>query len=287
MLVLPLWAACLIVALFILLSFLAYHRMQQEWLVHVLAAATLISIGVGVFLVFLQNSLSAERRSLDMRAQELLMRAAMPNSPLACLDAYVGDVVESSCEKWLFATPESVAAAMSYVVAQLSLLSDFTDHAQRTRSGELLAIVNLRRAIERDRFGLVAQALIMREGCTSNECAALSIFYDPSRIQSNLVGRTFDFISAHYVTNWTAGATAQPAVATASTPNVTTGSGRTPRTELFFPSASSIPAVSIMNAEPVLTAQPLTDARPSKQTSGSTTHSTSARASRDSSASPR
>jgi len=62
-------------------------------------------------------------------------------------------------------TPESVAAALAYVSAQMSLLWDFTDHARRARSGEPLAIINLRRSIEGDRFGLVAQVLTVRDGC--------------------------------------------------------------------------------------------------------------------------
>jgi len=31
------------------------------------------------------------------------MRAAMQNSPLACLDTYAGEAVEASCERSLFA----------------------------------------------------------------------------------------------------------------------------------------------------------------------------------------
>src|SRR5258708_7101217 len=102
----------------------------------------------------------------------------MPNSPLACLNTYAGEAVAASCEMPLFATPESVAAAMSYVSAQLSLLSDFTDHARKARSGEPLAIVNLRRSIEGDRFGLVAQLLTARDGCIPNDCLALASLHE-------------------------------------------------------------------------------------------------------------
>src|SRR5829696_4263979 len=104
----------------------------------------------------------------------MLMRAAMLNSPLGCLNTYSGETVESSCEKSLFATPELVAAAMSYVAAQLALLSEFIDHARRTRNEEPLPTVNLRRSIEGDRFGLVAQQFTMRDGCIPEDCLALA-----------------------------------------------------------------------------------------------------------------
>jgi hypothetical protein len=89
MFVLPLWAVGLIVAVFIVLGVLAYDRAGRERVADTLAPAALVLLGAGVSLFFVDGGpgrdLSAERRSLDARAQELLMRAAMPNSPLACL----------------------------------------------------------------------------------------------------------------------------------------------------------------------------------------------------------
>jgi len=152
------------------------------------------------------RDLSADRRALEARAQELLTRTAMPNSSLACLNGYAGSAVEASCEKSLFATPESVAAGLSYVAAQLSLLADFTDHARRARSGESLAIVNLRSSIEGDRFGLVAQLFTVRDGCAANDCLALESLRDSSRIGNNLAeGTFFSFLVARHAAAWPAG----------------------------------------------------------------------------------
>jgi hypothetical protein len=290
MFVLPIWAVGLTVALFGVLGILAYNRVGRERLVGALAPAALVLLGAGVSLFFLDGgpgrNLSAERRALDARAQELLMRAAMPNSPLACLDTYAGEAVEASCEKSLFATPESVAAALSYVSAQLSLLSDFTDHARRARSGEPLAIINLRRSIEGDRFGLVAQVLTVRDGCIPNDCLALASLHDSSRIGTNLGDGTFDFLVARHVAAWPTGGTRPPAASVvASSPGsvpagptlvgatsagTTRTASRTPAGELFFPSSASIPPVNIMNAEPATTGQSSTGAPPTKQTTRST-----------------
>ncbi len=53
---------------------------------------------------------SAERRALELRAQELSARALAPGSPLACLDAVAGENVMAACERALFVSPASVAA---------------------------------------------------------------------------------------------------------------------------------------------------------------------------------
>ena len=300
MFVLPLWTVGLAVSLFCVLGVLAYNRTGRERLIGGLAPAALLLLGAGVSLLFLDGGpsrdLSAERRSLDARAQELLMRAAMQNSPLACLDTYAGEAVEASCEKSLFATPESVGAALAYVSAQLSLLWDFTDHARRARSGEPLAIINLRRSIEGDRFGLVAQVLTVRDGCIPNDCLALASLHDSSRIGANLADGAFDYFVARHVGEWPAGGTRAPAGAVvasssrappagpalagsssvAATPvaaipaGTTRTAGRTPPNELFFPSSSSIPAVNIMNTEPATTGQSSTGASSPKQTTRST-----------------
>lgn len=319
MLALPPWAVGLSVSVFCALGVLAFSRTRRAHLIGALAPAALVILGAGVSLLFLDGGsardLSAERRALDARAQELLMRAATANSPLACLDTYAGEAVESSCEKSLFATPESVAAALSYVSAQLSLLADFTDHARRARSGEPLAIINLRRSIEGDRFGFVAQVLTIRDGCIPNDCLALASLHDPGRIGTNLAEGSFDFLVARHVGGWPTGGSRPPAAAlmasspgrpssgatlassssTAATPAAagaapgggapgggTRTASRTPPGELFFPSSSSIPPVNIMNAEPTTTGQSATAASPAKQATRSATRRPAARPTRSS-----
>ena len=76
----------------------------------------------------------------------------------------------------MFASPEAVAAAVKYVTAQLALLDDGTAYAQRGDASYAAELAPLRTAIELDRFGLVAQVLKEREGCTVDRCDALTRF---------------------------------------------------------------------------------------------------------------
>jgi hypothetical protein len=207
---------------------------------------------------------AAERRALAVRVAELATRGAAPGSPLACLDENAGETVETSCERALFATPESTAAAVSYAAAQLSLLADITDYA---RSGDRSfdpILADLRRAVERDRFGMVAHVLSLREGCAADQCRAFVLLRDFSRVKANLTERTYDFYIVRHASGWPA--IASPAMAATSPPQVVAAPGavvpgtavpgaaptvaaRTPSGALYFPSASSIPPVNIMNAE--------------------------------------
>jgi hypothetical protein len=191
-----------------------------------------------------------------------------------------GEVVESSCEKAIFASPQSVAAAVSYVGVSLTLLAD---SAARARHGdktyeELMS--RLRRALEADRFGFVAHVLALRDGCGASHCPAFALFKDSRRVSANLRERTYDQYIARHSRDWPAAATppvaaiapgtgpvAQapvpgvmpsptpgpgPALASAAPPPLPSSPQQPPpsTTGLFFPSSASIPAVSIMTAEP-------------------------------------
>jgi hypothetical protein len=196
---------------------------------------------------------SAERRAFDMRAQQLNALALAPGSPLACLNALAGDVVETACEKALFGSPASVAAASSYVAAQLALLSSIATHGQRAGADIDDVLAPLRRSLEADRFGFVAHVLAVRDSCTGQSCKTFALFRDANRLRANLNAATLDRYVERYAALWSAGsdgpvaeaAPAQPA-ATAST----NGQGARKLVNIDFPSAASIPAVSIMNPEP-------------------------------------
>jgi hypothetical protein len=194
---------------------------------------------------------ATEQRALDARGFELMMRTAVPGSALACLDALAGEVIELACEKALFASPEAVAAAVSYVAAQLTLLSAAHEQAGRAGGSYGAALTQMRRAAESDRFGIVAQVLVMRDGCTAGQCGAFVLFKDPSRISSNINEQIFDGYVKRHATAWSGDST-RPVVSNSSPPTsapAPVAGVRTPN-NLFFPSASSIPPVSIMNAEP-------------------------------------
>jgi hypothetical protein len=194
---------------------------------------------------FARRDLAAAQRALDARGFELATRAFMPGSALGCLDAIAGETVEAACEKVLFATPEAAAAAVSYVAAQLSLLASARELA---RHGETApGMLALRRALEADRFGVVAHVLAVRDGCAPDQCSAFAWLGDTSRIKVNLAERPFDARINTYAASWpAAGARALAGTPPSPAPSA---AAKVPN-NLYFPSATSIPPVNIMTAEP-------------------------------------
>jgi hypothetical protein len=189
----------------------------------------------------------ADRRALEQRAEELTAHALAPGSALPCLDAAVGDDVEAACEKSLFASPASVAVASSYVTARLALLSDIVAFVGRGGSDIDSTLLPLRHAVEADRFGFLAHALAVRDGCTSEDCKALAPLRDAGHVRDNLGASTFDRYLDRYLTVWNQSADAP--VADASMP-ASTAQPPHKIVNIDFPTAASIPAVSIMNPEP-------------------------------------
>jgi hypothetical protein len=198
-----------------------------------------------------------ERRALELRGEELGARALAPGSPLACLDGVAGEKVEVACEKALFATPASVAAASAYVAERLNLLSSMSNYAKRGGSIEDV-MAPLRRSLETDRFGFLAQVLATRDDCTSQSCKPLGVLHDPSHVRNNLGAGTLDHYLEHYLPVWAAasdGAAAEGAQLSYPAAQSSAASAHKV-VNADFPSAASIPAVSIMNPEPTKPASP-------------------------------
>jgi hypothetical protein len=188
-----------------------------------------------------------ERRSLDQRAADLIGRAVAPGSAIACLEATNTETVEGACERAVFASPETVAAATAYLSARLSLLSDAHDYTARRDSGYESAIAGLRRTVAADRYGLASQVLATRDGCTADACDAFGLVYDDKRLRANLRDRLFDVTVARYAVNWP----------TRTRPLASSGSGGTGvPAGPTFPSAASIPPISATNSEPPQAAAP-------------------------------
>jgi hypothetical protein len=213
------------------------------------------------------GTFAAQRRALDARVLELTTRAVMPGSPLACLDATAGELVEASCEKALFATPETVAASVAYVTAQLSLLADGSEYERRSGANYESALGGLRHAVEIDRFGIVAHVLADRDSCTADRCNAFALLRDSSQVADNLGERRYDAFVLHHATEWLQSALSLvatnsvpsppqsplpppvlPAPPQASASAAPAAAGKP--NGLYFPSSASIPPVSIMTAEP-------------------------------------
>ena len=171
------------------------------------------------------------------------MNAAVP--ALSCIDDLAGDTVLTACEKALFGSAETAAAAVSYAASEITRLTAFGDVATANRSmtPELLA---LRNAVERDRYGLMAQVLLARDRCTPSDCAAFRALTDSSQIVANMEERVYDGLIARYAPLWNTPAAAMPGPLAAVAPSLPTGKP----TNADFPSAASTPPVSIMTPEP-------------------------------------
>jgi hypothetical protein len=196
----------------------------------------------------------ADRRALDQRSAGLTAQAIAPGSALACLDALAGDAVETACEKSVFAGPNAVAAAVSYTAARLSLLADASIYAERSEPAYETVLAPLRQALEADRFGLVAHVFAVRDSCTELQCDALALLRDPSRVQANLRERGFESYLARHAAEWPNKGGSVAAAAPAGPPPTQAGTPLSSRYD--FPSAASIPPVSIMTSEPGATTAP-------------------------------
>jgi hypothetical protein len=169
---------------------------------------------------------------------------------LSCVDDLAGETVLTACEKTLFGSPESTAAALSYAASQITRLTALGDVATANKS-MTLELQMVRRAVERDRYGLMAYALAVRDHCTPSDCAAFRSLTDQHQIVANMDERTYDGLVARYAPLWNA-PPAAPAPVAALAPTMPTGKP----TNAEFPTAASTPAVSIMTPEPGTTPTP-------------------------------
>jgi hypothetical protein len=255
--VLRLWIAAGSAAVLAAICAVAFNGLRTS-----AARAGIVALGalVGVAMIWtllggpVAQDHGADRRALELRAQELTARTLAPGSALACLDAVAGENVDAACEKALFASAATVAAATSYAAARFELLSDmaaYVKHGGRDIDG---ALAPLRHSLETDAYGFLAHALAVRDGCTSQNCKALDVLADASRVRANMRGQTLDRYLDHYLTVWALQPDGPGPVADAAPPSQPTyqpaAPGQHKMVNIDFPTAASIPAVSIMNPEP-------------------------------------
>ena len=243
----PMWltiAGVVAVAIvFVILAFRAEKSMANG----ALALVTLVAVGIAATLM-LRGS-GAPSRSVTPLAESRQPLQSIASLPaLSCLDGLAGESVESACEKAVFTSAESVAAAVSYSASQITRLASFGNvaTANKTMTPEINA---LRRTIERDRFGMIAQVLMTREGCTLSVCPFFASLTNTARIASNMNERLYDGFIGNYAPAWNAPlATAPTANAPLAAMAPSTPTGKPMSGD--FPTASSIPPVNIMTPEP-------------------------------------
>lgn len=250
---LPLWLTLAAAGFFGIILFITLLRAEKSVANGALTVITLLAIGVAVAATIRVfgwpggQGASAER--------SLVPPATTASLPaLACVDDLAGDAVLNACEKVLFGTADSTAAAVAYAASLVTRLTSFGDVAAANRSltPELDA---LRRTVERDRYGLMAYVLAARDRCTSAACPAFRSLTNSRQVASNMDERIYEGLVVRYSGTWNAPPVAAmsslPGIVAALPPGMPTGKP----TNAEFPSASSTPPVSIMNPEPTTPAK--------------------------------
>jgi hypothetical protein len=250
---LPLWAVGVAAAVLVALAVIAVVRSGVTEFGSLVFRVAVVAIALVFGWTYLnrgaERDRADERRALDQRAADLVGRAIAPGSAIGCLEATNTETVEGACERAVFASPETVAAATAYISARLTLLADANDYTSRRDQNYESAIAGLRRTVAADRYGLASQVLATRDGCTPDTCDAFSLVYDDKRLRANLKDRLFDVTVARYATAWPA-RTRPLASSNAPSPMPAAAAVNPPGPNVSFPSSQSIPPVSIMNAEP-------------------------------------
>lgn len=240
---LPMWLTIAAAGFFAIVLLITLFRAERSVANGALTVITLLAIGIAV--TAMMRAAGSSGSSVKPAGQ---LNASLP--ALACLDGLAGESVEAACEKVLFASADSVAAGVSYTAAQVTRLAAFGNAAaaNKAMTPELNA---LRRTIERDRYGLVAQVLKTREGCTlTASCPFFQSLTNSGQISSNMSENLYDGFVTRYAASWNA----PPALAagTATAPIAALGTVPPPGKPVSgdFPSAASIPPINIMTPEP-------------------------------------
>lgn len=242
----PMWLTLAAAVFFGLVFLVTLLRAERSVANGALAVMTLLAIAVAAAGTMRSSGQSgSEPRDQIASAPSV----SVPTLPaLACIDDIAGETTLAACEKILFGSPDATAAAVTYAAMLVSRLTAQGDvaAANRVMSPELQA---LRRAVERDRYGLVAYVLSVRDHCQPGQCAAFASLTDHNQIAANMDERIYEALIIKYAPSWNTPAT--PSGALAGLPaSLPTGKP----TNADFPTSASIPPVNIMTPEPTAAA---------------------------------
>ena len=210
-----------------------------------LTVITLLAIGIAVAAT-IRGFGPGGQATASAQIRNPQVRTGLPQ--LSCIDDLAGDAVLNACEKTLFGSAESSAAAVAYAAALITQLVEAGDaSAVKNPSSEFLA---LRRAVERDRYGLMAYVLTARDHCTPQACPAFRSLADSRQVAVNMDDHVYENLITRYTSSWNAPPQAQIAgglgAGAGLPPSMPTGKP----TNAEFPTSASTPAVSIMAPEP-------------------------------------
>lgn len=243
----PMWITLAAALFFAIVLLTTLARAEKSVANGALTVITLLAIGIAVAATIRGFGGGDKIAHTTTGSQSV---ASLP--ALSCLEGLAGENVEAACEKALFASADATAAAVSYTSRQLLRLSALgADPVKLAAMPELTA---MRRVLERDRYGLVAQVLTTRDRCEPSACEAFRSLTDHKQVAANMTDKTYDNFVGRHSLAWgvslpaTAGVSAPALAATTAFPAPTVPTGKP--TSADFPTSASIPPVNIMGTEP-------------------------------------
>src|SRR5499426_796961 len=192
----PMWVTLAAAGFFAVVMLITLVRAEKSVANGALTVITLLAVGVAVAATIRGFGLPGSPANSGVQPQ------AMASTPaLSCIDDLAGETVLTACEKTLFGSADSTAAAISYAASQITRLTALGDVAtvNRNLTPEVEA---LRRAIERDRYGLMAYVLVARDHCTPQACPAFRSLTNSRQIMTNMDDRVYEGLVLRYSGSW-------------------------------------------------------------------------------------
>jgi hypothetical protein len=239
----PMWLTLAAAGFFGIIVLITLLRAEKSVANGALTVITLLAVGIAVAATIRGFGPPGRAATGEMSRSSQPTIASLP--ALSCIDDLAGDIVLAACEKALFGSAETTAAAVSYAASELTRLVAFGDVAT-ANANMTPELQTLRQAVERDRYGLMSQVLIVRDHCSPLDCPAFRSLTDNHQILVDMDERTYDGLIARYAPSWNAPPPTPPGPVATLAPTMPTGRP----TNADFPSAASTPPVSIMTPEP-------------------------------------
>jgi hypothetical protein len=239
----PMWLTLAAAGFFALVLLITLLRAERSVANGALTVITLLAIAVAVAATI--RGFGPGSSTASPAGQVATVSPSLP--ALSCIDDLAGETVLAACEKVLFGSAESTAAAISYAASQITRLTSLgdADTINRNLTPEVEA---LRRAVERDRYGLIAYVLVARDHCSPASCPPLRSLSNNRQILSNMDDRVYEGFVMRHSASWGAPPAAPTGALAAIPPGANVPTGRP--INIDFPSAASTPPVNIMTPEP-------------------------------------
>ncbi len=242
----PMWLTLAAAGFFGFIVLITLLRADRSVANGALTVITLLAIGVAVAATLRGFGPAEGAATADTRVAAADECVALP--ALSCIDDLAGETVLTACEKALFGSSESVAAAVSYTAARI----DAADRARRRRHRQPQHDARTTGAAPLDRTRPLWTGGVCAAGARPLHAVGLRgvPFADrPQPVAANMEERIYDGLVTRYSPSWNAPAAAAAGVPCRSRrfpPSMPTGRP----TNAEFPTAASTPPVSIMNPEP-------------------------------------